>query len=233
MNYEIIKDEKLLIDFIDWLPDLEPYEKYYLCLFARSKYLKDENGINLLPHIKSDKSQLKRFVSDKERMFQKIKQLEIGVGWYKQKESSVPQESLALYITPSPRNMSKATVNTMIKLAQSIRDQNININPHQEAMSEIQKAKSRTCWIDFDIDKLEVDLIGNVMDLIPLYINMDATKILKTRGGYHLLVDPNKVEQKYKSSFYKDLLQFADQAGDNMIPVPGCVQGNFIPHFTN
>jgi hypothetical protein len=138
MNYQIVKDEKLLKDFIDWLPELAPQERYYLCLFARNKYCKE------LTHIKSDKAQLKRFVTDKERMFQKIKQLEIEVGGYKQKHMDVPEEALALYITPNPRDMFKATVNTMVKLAQSIRDQNISMNPHQEAMSEIQKAKSRT-----------------------------------------------------------------------------------------
>lgn len=227
MNYKIVKDEKLLKDFIDWLPELKENEKYYLCLFARNKYCKE------LTHIKSDKAQLKRFVSDKERMFQKIKQLEIEVGWYQQKHMVVPEEALALYITPNPRDMFKATVNTMVKLAHSIRDKNVEMNSHQEALSEIQKSKSRTCWIDFDIDEPEVDLLGDVTSLIPVYVNMDATKILKTRGGFHLLVDPAKVEQKYKNSFYKDLSQFADQTGDNMIPVPGCTQGMFIPHFIN
>lgn len=232
MNYQIIKDIKLLKEFIAWLPELTEQEKYYCCLFARSKYLKDENGVNRLPHIKTDKAQLKRFVSDKERLFGKIKQLEIEVGWYHQKEHIIPQEALALYITVNPRDMYKASINTLVKLATSVRDQNVLMNPHQEALSEIQRTKSRTVYIDFDIDAepetLEVDI-----EEMRGYINFDAVTFLKTRGGVHALVDPNKVEQKYKNSFYKNMSRFVDQAGDIMIPVPGCVQGGFVPHFIN
>lgn len=225
MNYKVVKDEKLLRDFIEWLPELKEHEKYYFCLFARNKYCKE------LTHIKSDKAQLKRFVTDKERMFQKIKQLEIEVGWYKQREFSVPEQALALYMTVNPRNMFKATVNTMVKLAQSIRDQNTNMNSHQEALSEIQKAKSRTCWIDFDFDGENIpskeELLSNV--------NEEALTILRTRGGIHILVDPSKVEEKYKNTFYRNFVMMpgVDQSGDQMIPVPGCTQGMFIPHFIN
>lgn len=225
MNYKIVKDEKILRDFIDWLPELKPDEKYYLCLFARNKYCKE------LTHIKSDKAQLKRFVTDKERMFQKIKQLEIEVGWYKQREFAVPEEALALYITVNPRSMLKGTVNTMVKLAQSIRDQNINMNAHQEALSEIQKAKSRTCYIDFDTDC--GDRIDVAARAIYSEINKDAVTWLRTRGGVHALIDPSKVEEKYKRTFYQRIskIEDVDQSGDQMIPVPGCTQGMFIPHF--
>ncbi len=225
MNYKIVKDEKLLKDFIDWLPELKENEKYYLCLFARNKYCKE------LTHIKSDKAQLKRFVSDKERMFQKIKQLEIEVGWYKQKQVSVPEEALALYITPNPRNMFKATVNTMVKLAQSIRDQNMVMNAHQEALSEIQKAKSRTCWIDFDIDTKDEFILDKIRSVREMF-ETDPI-ILETRGGYHVLVKPESIKQEFKNKFYQILSQWADQTGDNMIPVPGCTQGMFVPHFIN
>lgn len=228
MNYKIIKDEKLLKEFIEWLPELAPTEKYYLCLFARNKYCKE------LVHIKSDKAQLKRFVTDKDRMFKKIQQLQIEKGTYFQKEVPVPEQALALYITPNPRNMWNASVNTMVKLAQAIRDQNILMNPHQEALSEIQKAKSRTCYIDFDIDAEGEKLVDDLR-AAKAYINNDAVTLLQTRGGVHLLVNPEKVEQQYKKTFYQHLAKLpgVDQTGDSMIPVPGTSQGGFTPHFIN
>lgn len=226
MNYKIIKDEQKLLDFIQWLPELKETEKYYLCLFARNKYCKE------LTHIKSDKAQLKRFVSDKERMFQKIKQLEVELGWYKQKHLEVPEEALALYITVNPREMYKAAINTLVKLAQSVRDQNVAMNCHQEALSEIQKSKSRTCYIDFDIDESNPSTLQEIAEKFKNFAGF-VPVFLKTRGGMHALVDPDKVSPELKNSFYKNMSVFADQSGDGMIPVPGCTQGMFIPHFVN
>lgn len=223
MNYEIIKDEQKLRDFIEWLPELKPTEKYYMCLFARNKYCKE------LTHIKSDKAQLKRFVTDKERMFQKIKQLEIAEGWYMQKQTPVPQKALALYITPNPREMYKAAVNTMVKLATAMRDQNMLMNVHQEALSEIQKTKSRTCVVDFDID--DKGKAEEVFNTLRRHFPKGGYDVLETRGGYHILVQPDKAIRP--NNWYQDMSFFADQTGDNMIPVPGCTQGDFVPHFIN
>jgi len=223
MNYQIVKDEKLLREFIEWLPELKETEKYYLCLSARNKYCKE------LTHIKSDKAQLKRFVTDKERMFQKIKQLEIEEGWYRQKDTPVPQRALALYITVNPREMWKASINSLVKLANCVRDQNILVNPHQEVLSEIQRTKSRTCYIDFDID---ADVLPT-KEILCNHVNIEAMTILRTRGGIHVLVDPTKVSPEFRNTFYQNfkLSINVDLAGDNMIPVPGCTQGDFIPHF--
>ena len=51
MNYKIIQNKELLLDFIKWLPELLDGECYYVTLFARSKYDKS---------LKSDKQQLHR-----------------------------------------------------------------------------------------------------------------------------------------------------------------------------
>lgn len=234
MNYEIIKDEKLLRDFIDWLPNLGASEQYYLCLFARSKYCKD------ISHIKSDKSQLKRFTSTKERMFDKIRQLECPIGSYKQykegKQETIdmPQESLALYITPNPRDLWKATFNTMIKIANCIRDTNTLVNPQAEAMSEIQKSKGKTRLVHFDFD------CGDRIDIAKMAVstcisNQEALTWVKTRGGVHLLIDPSKIEKGNNNKWYQEIkkVEDVDQSGDMMLPVVGCTQGNFIPHFIN
>lgn len=229
MNYKIITDEIAFKRFIDWLPELQPDEKYYMCLFARSKYTKDVDGNNGIAHIKSDKSQLKRFVTDKDRMFSKVKQLECEVGSYMQRDIPIPQEALALYITVNPRNMMKATVNTMVKLAHSIRDQNVMMNPQQEALSEIQKAKSRTCYVDFDFDGETIP----TKEQITQVVNPEAVTILRTRGGIHLLIDPKRLDKQFENKFYMGLskLPDVDQTGDQMIPCPGTYQGGFTPHF--
>lgn len=56
-------------------------------------------------------------------------------------------------------------------------------------------------------------------------------KVLDTRGGYHILINPTKVKESYKNSFYKTFLKFSDQQGDLLIPVPGTYQGGYVPKF--
>lgn len=228
MNYEIVKSKPLLDDFIRWLPDLKQNETYYCCLFARSKYAIN----NDISHIKSDKAQLKRFTSSKDLLYYKIKQLECELGSYRQKGNVVPQECLALYITVNPRDMLKATRTGLIKLANLLGVDYNGHNPHQEIMSEIQKAKSRTVYVDFDFDGCSALHVKKQIFHNDI-LNQGSFRLLETRGGCHVLVNIESVSPQYRKSFYNKLsaLDGCDQTGDVMIPVVGCTQGNFVPNF--
>lgn len=227
MNYQIVKDENLLIDFINWLPNLEEDEIYYLALFARKKYVPE------LKYTKTDKTQLKRFTSDKDRLFDKIKQLECEYGSYSLKGTPAPQESLALYITVNPRSQKLASRNMLITLARLVGEPYNGHNLHQLALSEIQKAKSRTCWVDFDLDIIKSEYqLNAIKKFLKETIGVGCWNVLETRGGYHILVNP-KLLRINEKTWYKTIINSlkCDVVGDNMIPVVGCTQGDFIPRF--
>ena len=222
MNYKIVNDEKRLIDFIDWLPELADNEKFYCALLSRKKYAEVWNT-------KSDKSHLKRFLTDKEKMLNKIRQLEVKVGEYKLFGTEVDEKSLALYINPNPRDLHKATYNGIIEFTKLLRDENKSYNPHAEILSCIQRSVGNKVYLDFDIDYKPFD----VATLDP-FINREAITILETRGGYHILVELKKIEPEYKSKFYQGIKSLnVDQTGDQLIPIPGCIQGGFVPRFLN
>lgn len=229
MTYQIILNEDSLKEFIDWLPELGPNEKFYLSLFARKKYCPELIDSN-------DRTQLKRFTSDKSRMIQKIRQLELPLGRWIIKDKVAPQESLVLYIHPNPRDMKKAN-RLMGKKCWDL-EQNQHFNLVAEAMSCIQQSPGNKTWVDFDIDDTEVD-ITKIKTILP----PETYHVLQTRGGYHLLVDSKAATKRinylknyhfnYPQNWYLAIKETfdCDNIGDMMIPVPGCVQGGFEPKF--
>lgn len=225
-NYKIILDEFRFRSFIDWLPDLKESEIYYFCLFARSKYC---SGVK---SIKSDRQQVKRGTSKKQYLFDKIKQLECEIGSYKQGTNPIPQEAIALYINPNPRCFLKASINGTKKLLELVTKPYSGYNPHQEILSEIQKAKSRTVFfdIDFDYKFSEFD-----KKLLNGKINTDAINLLHTHSGFHFLVEIDKIAPEFSKTWYNSLTKLpgVDHTGDSLIPIPGTYQGGFCPELTN
>lgn len=220
MNYQIISDESKLKDFIDnFLPDLKKGEQFYVSLLCRKKYW---------PFIKADKGLLKRVTATKENLIDKIRQWECLEKTYKTEGVGIPNEALAVYIMPNPRSLDKAGKNLLIKLANLVVVDYNNYNPHKEALNEIQKAKSRTVYVGFDFDNYSPD----IKEKLELTVNKDALHILRTRGGAHVFIQPDKVDKQYQKTWHQAINKLgADISGDMLMPVPGTNQGGFAPHF--
>lgn len=226
MNYQLIKNEEILNNFIDWLPELKINETYFIGIFARKKYIESETERTI---IKRKDSQIKRFISKKEFIFQKIKQMECEIGSYLSDGSIIPQEALAVYISPNPRDLENAAKQSLKKLADLITKPYNGYDPQKIALSEIQSSCTRKIFVDFDFDDIDLEYIK---ENVYSKINKDCLHILRTKGGFHVLVELQKIEKIYERTWYQSLSNLkVDIRGDNLIPVPGCTQGNFIPYF--
>lgn len=227
MNYQVILNEQIFRDFIDWLPELKENETFYCCLFARKKYSQE------LVH-SSDKTQLKRFTANQSNIFAKVKQLECELGSYRLKDREVPQDALALYMNPNPRDLIKASYAGIKDLADALQNKAIGFNPHQQVMSCIQRAKGTKYFVDFDFDVANKSAFKTIPDEIAAILNRNSFDILETRGGFHVLVHVQKIAPEFRPSWYqkmKALSNNLDQVGDQLLPVPGCTQGGFCPKF--
>lgn len=221
MNYQIIKDEEKLKEFINWLPQLKNDEIYYISLLARNKYNKN------LP---KDKIQLKRVTSNKEMMFDKIRQMECQLGTYRYKGLPIPENTICLYITPNPRSQTKAAKKLVKNLLDLVLNEYNGYNIQTEALTAIQVSSSRTVYMDFDFDHVQIE---DIKPLLKGKINEDALTFVKTYGGFHLLVEVEKIAKEYFKTYYNFIskLPHCDVRGDNLLPVPGCTQGEKTPEL--
>lgn len=227
-NYKTITDRDELEKFLQWLPELQADEALYYSLLARNKYVRD-SGIGTL---NSDKHQCARFVTNKERLIQKIQQTECTLGAYGIKGIEVPQEALASYITINPRSHKKAARAVLKRMADVVADNEPSPNVYQESLTALHKSISRKIFTDIDFDVENGD-IKHWINEIKKMINTNAVSILLTRGGFHAIIRLDAVEQQYVKTWYRDMnsLPDVDIVGDNMIPIPGTYQGGFTPYL--
>lgn len=230
-TYEIIKDETELKKFIDFLPELKDGEKFMVALFARNKFGKT-------PGLTADKAQLKRFTSNKYDLIRKLKQLEVKIGAYTTGDITINQESLVVYITPNPRDMHKSGLKTILELTKFMVEGRTIFNPQSVALNMIQVTSTKKIYFDLDID-IQPNKLFSEEDLklwLVDKINADAIgSIIKTRGGFHILINLHEISKEFSSKWFNNFAngknEFIDVTmnGDNMIPMPGCVQSESSP----
>jgi len=236
-NYQIIKDEEELKKFIDWLPDLQDGQKFYWSLFARKKFNKTEG-------LKADRAQLKRGLCNKKDLINKFRKLEVALGLYDCDGIEINQESLAMYITPNPRDMHKAGLKTIGELTKFIIEDRLIFNPEATALNMVQVTGIKK-YFDFDVDFKPGKGCSyeTLLNWIKGKINPEAVvgNVVKTRGGFHILIELNKISEEFSKSWYNNFMQaeseyfeLTNNSKNNdggLIPVPGCVQSDFIPRL--
>lgn len=224
---KIIKNEQQLREFIDILPDLQHNEKFYLHLQVRKKYTQEiKNADKVRPA-------LQRFTARKDEIIDKLRQLEVPDGVYRTRNGEiVPEEGMVIYIMPNPRCMVTASYKAIKELTDSLfiysKDNNRKISPINVALHAVHTSKSRSCFVHFDID--DVEDYNDLKVIEDIVGNKDAVHTIKTRGGAHILIRP---ELASKNNWYREIVKTfeVDQSGDIMTPVPGCIQGNFVPQL--
>lgn len=226
MNYQIIADEAKLDDFLACLPDTTDDEVYYLCLFCRHKYAAS------FPNTR-DSGQLSRVAArNKQEIKEKLRRMECPVGSYSRDGVVAPQEGLAVYISLNPRSLIKANKFLLVELAKRAADGQLDFNPMSLATTAIHNAAGRKFFVDFDFDNVDPrDYRKQIAFALPDPVSY---KVLRTRGGFHLLVLLEHVKGNKK--WYPAIagLPHCDVRGaDTLTPVAGCVQGGFVPHFVD
>ena len=228
-NYQIIADEPKLLEFIQLLPDTAPDECYYVALLARNKWLRDNHDV---PPIASQ-IQLKRFTSSRSDLVSKLRQLECAVGTYTHKGEAVPQEALGVYISVNPRSHRRAGMHVIKEIVGHLEKDTV-FNVHQLALNALQSTPSRRQWFDVDVDlaggETREDITAFLLDIVG-----DAATFVYTRGGLHCLVETARLPPERAKSWYNAIAKQErfqsgfDMIGDNLTPLPGCVQGGFVP----
>jgi hypothetical protein len=227
VNYKIILDEAELDSFIQSLPKLLPHEVWYFCLFGRHKY--DSSFPNT-----RDSGQLIRSVArNREELKEKIKRMEVPVGSLSRDGAVATQQCLAAYIAVNPRSLIKANKGMLMETAKRFTEGQLDFNPISLSTTEIHRAVDRKFYVDFDYDGSDLEYVKDGIKL--MLPDPSHYRILKTRGGFHLLVDLSKVKE-FVHDWYQILsgLPGCDVKGSNTLtPIPGCTQGGFVPYFVS
>ncbi len=227
MNYKLIHDEEQLKRFIDFLPELNPNEGYFIILIARKKWY-PESGIPSAHKLKRET------VGNKERIIQTIRQWEVAEGTYQSNEVPINQMNLGVYIGYNPKNQYNACFELIEQCLANIRTNKQNINIKSMANDVIQGSNGSKNFIDIDVDIKDGEDYLEIEKFIRSVVAKEHLTFIKTNGGFHCLVKLEGLKgnmtwyQQIKSHQFKSELNIMS---NDLIPVVGCNQGKFIPHF--
>ncbi|KAH9251704.1 hypothetical protein BASA81_010374 [Batrachochytrium salamandrivorans] len=182
-------------------------DNYYLQISTRAKY----GGINQV---------LFRKVVKLDRVIEELHRATPLRGFYFDGQH-IPHHSLAVYLTPEPRDTDKAC--RQVCSAFILKQGQEDFKLASLYLSECQKSPSQRRILDIDIDVKEKYL--PMRNLLVLELNVQVAFTIESRGGYHLLcydLPPKAAKLVHDASKrWGDI----DLLKNSLIPLPGTIQG--------
>lgn len=201
-------NEEQTNEFISALREItSSFDYFYVTIMSRAKY----GGVDNL---------FFRKLVQLDRVVEEIHQATPLRGFYF-KGKLVPHDSLAVYITPEPRDLERA--GKEICAAFVLKSEGTTVfNLSSMFLSECQKHASQKRVLDIDIDdKSKYLAVRKVLDANEIQPKFT----LESRGGYHLLCyDLSRKNQKLVHDTSQEVGDI-DLLRNSMVPLPGTLQG--------
>jgi len=213
----VLIDEKLTQEFLSLLETNEN-DICFISIALRRKYY---------PELEKEKVFLHRFISKKKHLINDLKNLPSQFFY---KGQPVPNDALVVWFKINHRSLKKATRDAMKVLTDNLYSDKVE-NPLEVTLNALQEACDKVKYQSFDYDVTNEN-VETTLEQIYVAVNQDATFVVKTKNGFHLIVDVTKIDKEHKN-YYNNLVKIKgiDQKGDINVPLAGCVQGGYIPHI--
>lgn len=233
-----IADESEFSKFLNILPELNQGEAFFLCLAARGKYLEEEERRKL--GFRPDKMFAHQIVCDK-KLTQYYTEKALHMLSFKTKEGmQIPQKASVMYFSINPISLLKGYLLFQTNITNSIIEQSLNENPQflylnniiNKLYSSLQTARSRNIFIDIDIDSTDFSCLKNLLDTFKK--ENISYHIIKTRGGYHVLIVRETIKSKninlvnLLKEVEKETKKEAIINKNQLVPIPGTLQGGVL-----
>lgn len=164
--------------------------------------------------------------------------------------------NLGVYMGFNPKNQMAACFELIDKCLASLKSNQKNINVKSMANDVIQGANGSKNFMDIDVDIKEGEDYLEIKKYIESVVNPKYLKFIKTNGGFHCLIKLKTSVSRPALSTCKNIdsdntkepdfsvnknwyMQLKDHPfkselnimSHDLIPVVGCNQGKFVPHF--
>lgn len=222
MNYEIISDLAQIKRFV---ATLNQDEKYIVQLAIRNKYANFK--VNKNHNVLRSESLLPKNIE----AF--IKQLQSPIGSFQTHDGQVIKDSTGFVIFISVNSMNEDKFYRLV--ASDLTDKIINNKQHHKSLNgyllsqQLKSNNREVVDIEFDYPNPEMGDMIKYQVLKSLNFNKDIVRFIKTRGGMHVLIKFNEIEECVKRTAIRQIkeMEYVDVATARMsVAIPGTLQGS-------